>query len=271
MAFREIAPGVLVWRYPVLDVNVTLILGGTGAVLVDTLSTPRQAAELEVAVRTVTDLPLTVVNTHAHFDHCFGNASFANCDIWAHEATANRLAENSETLTHRVYERWGSTPGLDGLLDVVVTPPTHQVRTSHTLDIGDRAVHLRHLGLGHSPGDLVVVVDDAVVAGDIVEEGAPPAFDDAYPLSWPDALAALLELCGDGPVVPGHGDVVNREFVERQRKDLATLDWTIREGHADGADVSAIAELALSRWPELGAASALEAVSRGFVELSGRS
>ena len=45
-AFVEIADRVYVLRYPVFDVNVTLVVGDEAAVLVDTLSTPAQGAEL---------------------------------------------------------------------------------------------------------------------------------------------------------------------------------------------------------------------------------
>jgi len=77
MGLIEVGPDVYVLRYPVLDVNVSLIVGGEVAVVVDTLSTVDQATELATAVRAVTPLPLAIVNTHHHFDHCFGNATLA--------------------------------------------------------------------------------------------------------------------------------------------------------------------------------------------------
>ena len=77
MGLAEIAPDVYVLRQPVLDVNATLVVGGEVAVVVDTLSTDAQAAELRDAVRAVTSLPLVLVNTHHHFDHCFGNGVLA--------------------------------------------------------------------------------------------------------------------------------------------------------------------------------------------------
>ena len=45
--FTEVADGVYVLRYPVLDVNVTLITADGRALLVDTLSTDRQARALD--------------------------------------------------------------------------------------------------------------------------------------------------------------------------------------------------------------------------------
>ena len=98
------------------------------------------------------------------------------------------------------------------------------------LDVGGRAVSLRHLGRGHTGADLVVAVDDVVFAGDLVEEGAPPAMDDAFPLEWAATLTALLGLVR-GPVVPGHGAVVDAAFVAAQRDELARLArWLTEPG-----------------------------------------
>src|SRR4051794_13395629 len=178
-AFAEIARDVHVLRYPVLDVNVTLVVGDGGALLVDTLSTDAQAGELRAAVQRVTTAPLTVVNTHHHFDHCFGNGVVVGPDrpIWAHEEAARLLREHAVRLQREWYAEWSPTPLelAEALVAVTVRPPDHTVKTEATLDIGGRTVVLRHLGRGHSEGDLVVHVPDAdvLVAGDLVEEGGP--------------------------------------------------------------------------------------------------
>jgi glyoxylase-like metal-dependent hydrolase (beta-lactamase superfamily II) len=270
--FVEVAARVYVLRYPVLDVNVTLVVGDGAALLVDTLSTEDQAGELRDAVRRVTAAPLRVVNTHHHFDHCFGNAVLADADteVWAAAEAARLLRERGEALRREWYAEWAPThPDLaDGLAAARLRPPDHTVHVESTVDIGGRPVVLRHLGRGHTAGDLVVHVPDAdaVVAGDLVEEGGPPMFGDAYPLDWPATVAALLALTGAGTaVVPGHGAVVDRAFVQAQHAELTALEWLIRDGHADRrpqADVVAKAPFG----PQIAAV----AVARGYAELSGR-
>ncbi|GID90703.1 MBL fold metallo-hydrolase [Amorphoplanes digitatis] len=271
--FREIADRVYVLRYPVLDVNVTLVTAAGAALVVDTLSTAEQAGELADAIRVITRDPLIIVNTHHHFDHCFGNATLAapEAPIWAHEEAARELREHGETLQRHWYEQWlPRDPGLAaGLAEVTVRVPDRLVRTSATVDLAGRTVSLHHLGRGHTAGDLVVDVPDAgvVLAGDLVEQGAPPSYgDDAYPLEWPGTVAALLRLVGpDGVVVPGHGAPVDRAFVQAQHEQLGELDRLIREGHADGAGPPEVA----ARSP-FGAEASLVAVRRGYAELSGR-
>jgi glyoxylase-like metal-dependent hydrolase (beta-lactamase superfamily II) len=268
--FVEVAPAVYVLRHPVLDVNVTLVVGDGAALLVDTLSTDAQAAELAEAVRRVTPAPPRVVNTHHHFDHCFGNAAFDPTEIWAAEDAARLLRERGPALQREWYLEWSPThPELaDGLAAVRIRAPDRAVHREATLDVGGRPVHLRHFGRGHTAGDLVILVPDAdlVVAGDLVEEGGPPMFGDGYPLEWPETVAALLALAGPSTaVVPGHGAVVDREFVRAQHTELSALDRLIRDGHADGATIADVAAKA-----PFGVETATVAVARGYAELSGR-
>jgi glyoxylase-like metal-dependent hydrolase (beta-lactamase superfamily II) len=273
VAFVEVADHVYVLRYPVLDVNVTLVVGDGAALLVDTLSTAGQAAELASAARAVTTAPWTIVNTHHHFDHCFGNAVLAGDsggrEVWAQEEAAALLRENADRLRRQWYVEWAHTdPELArGIAEATVLAPSRTVHRESTLDIGGRRVVLRHLGRGHTAGDLVVEVPDAgvVVAGDLVEEGAAPSFEDAYPLEWPETLAALLRLTpAEAVVVPGHGSVVGRPFVAGLHDDLTALAWLIRDGHADGALAGSVA----ARAP-FGREVALTAVRRGYAELDG--
>jgi glyoxylase-like metal-dependent hydrolase (beta-lactamase superfamily II) len=266
--WREIADRVYVLRYPVLDVNATVVVGDDLALVVDTLSTPSQAGELARSVRAVTAAPWLVVNTHHHFDHAYGNQAFGACDIVAHEEAAAMLRSDPARQLRHVYEEYAERePDLAAeVLDVTIVPPTREVRDTAALDLGGRAVALHHLGRGHTAGDLVVHVPGAgtVIAGDLVEQGAPPGFEDSYPLEWPHTVAELLHLA-TGPVVPGHGAVVDRDFVAAQHDELTRLAWLIRDGHADGAPVEQVARRA-----PFGIDAARIAIRRGYAELSGR-
>jgi glyoxylase-like metal-dependent hydrolase (beta-lactamase superfamily II) len=150
--------------------------------------------------------------------------------------------------------------------------------TGHTaLDLGDRVADVRYLGRGHTDHDLVVTVPDAgvVCAGDLVEQGAPPAFEDAYPLEWSGTVARLLDLIDTLPatpdarrgtrIVPGHGSVVGRGFVAAQHSSFAELEWLCRQGHHDRAPAAEVA----ARSPFNPDASVI-AVERAYAALDGR-
>lgn len=269
--FVEVADRVYVLRRQRLDVNSTLIVGGSAAVVVDTGSTPGEATELSVAARRITALPWSVVNTHHHFDHCFGNQVLADdppADVWAHQEAARLLRRPVEVIRDEAYREMADVdPQLAAQLrHAVVHPPDRTVTRSATLDLGSRVVELWHPGRGHTVGDLVVWVSDAdtLVAGDLVEQGAAPSFDDAYPLEWPDTLAAILRrLEPSSVVVPGHGQCVDVDFVRDQHADLVALEWLIRDGHADDAPVERVAAQA-----PFGPTVATVAVTRGYAELS---
>ncbi len=234
--WREVGADVYVRRYPFLDQTIGAVVGRERVLLVDTRSTLVQARQLLGDLQQLTRLPWVVVNTHAHFDHAFGNAAFRPCEIWAHEGCAEALRKHGPAQRENVV-RW--VPDLTAELNgTPIDPPDRTLDTATDLDLGGRIVELRHLGRGHTDHDVVVRVPDAgtLFAGDLVEHGAPPGFEDSFPLDWPATLGMLLDLA-DGVVVPGHGEPIHREFVEGQLAEVAYL-----------------AETARRSWPELQAA-----------------
>jgi len=239
--WREIADRVFVRRHQSLDLNIGLVLGDDQCLVVDTRSTHEQASELIDATREVTAVPWTVVNTHSHFDHCFGNFVFRPADIWGHQRCAENLVATGELQRGFTVERAlaADKPEFAAqIAAVTIVPPDQTFTDEAVLNVGGRQVTLRFLGRGHTDNDIVVEISDAaaIFVGDLVEESAAPAFDDAFPLEWPSTAAALLPLA-PGPVVPGHGAVVDRGFVETQAGDLAQAADCARIAYAAGKSV----------------------------------
>jgi glyoxylase-like metal-dependent hydrolase (beta-lactamase superfamily II) len=241
--WEEVGERVFRRRYERLDLNVGAVLGDGEALVVDTRCTIGEARELLDDLRALTTSPCRhVVNTHAHFDHSFGNAAMRPARIWGHEACAAALRADGERLRA---EALTYLPGAAAeLATLPIDPPDRLLTTAATVTVGGRAVELRHLGRGHTDHDVVVVVPDAAVvfAGDLVEESGPPQYGDAYPLEWPKAILRLLDLTATTTttVVPGHGDVVGAGFVRAQLGELtemARLCELLRDGalHADEA------------------------------------
>jgi glyoxylase-like metal-dependent hydrolase (beta-lactamase superfamily II) len=264
--WQELADGVLVRRHARLDLNVGLIVGGERCLVVDTHETPRQAEGLVRAIREVTPLPWVVVNTHAHYDHVFGNQVFAPCDIWGHERCAEIVARYGAVqrdAVRRAAEQHGEDELARDLGEVELLPPTRIFAETAAIELGGVAVELRYFGRGHTDNDVVVRAGGVTFAGDLVEEGAPPAFGDAFPLDWPSTLERLLERV-DGPVVPGHGAVVDRAFVEEQTELLASVAAVAREAFAEDRGVdSSSSQLSLP------AEVATVALERAFRQLRG--
>lgn len=211
--WHEIGNAIYVRRHDRYDVNVGLVVGNGGCLVIDTRESLTAGRELAETIRTVTHEPWAVVNTHSHFDHFLGNAAFIPADIWALDRCRDDIADSGEYQLH-TYSDGAATP--------LVVPNRVYTAPSGELDVGGRTVTLHHFGRGHTNNDTVVTVDDVLFAGDLVEEGAPPSFDDAYPLEWPGTVDALIAHA-HGPIVPGHGAVVDRAFVIEQRAVLQAV------------------------------------------------
>lgn len=227
-AWHEVGDDVFFRRYEWLALTIGAVIGIDGVLIVDTRASHDEAYELIKDLTTLTDLPVCwVVNTHYHWDHCWGNAPFRSAELWGHANTRLELLEHGEEARRRVLE-FLPIEHQAAIREVEIVPPEHTFSDRVSLDIG-RAVDLRYHGRGHTNSDISVTVADVVFAGDLVEESAPPSFGDAYPLDWPTALDGLLKHV-EGPVVPGHGLPVDRAFVEQQQADIAVTVELARAG-----------------------------------------
>ncbi|MFL6174595.1 MAG: MBL fold metallo-hydrolase [Marmoricola sp.] len=273
--FAEVSDRVWVARFDWFDVNVGLIAGSEGLVVVDTNATPALGRDVLESVRRISPAPiLAVVNTHLHFDHTFGNAVFAaeGVELIAHEAAAAGLPAHAAEVREAAAE--DPDPRTDDLVGVEVAVPTRTFSSALTLDLGDRVVELVHPGRGHTEGDLVLRVPDAEVlfAGDLVEESAKrnavPGFgSDCYPMDWPATMDLVLQLTGARTrIVPGHGSPVDQDFVHEQRATLGVVAETIRDLVTRG--VPEIQALEAADWPYPREELA-NAVHRGYEQLPG--
>jgi glyoxylase-like metal-dependent hydrolase (beta-lactamase superfamily II) len=268
-AFIEVADRVWVARYPWFDVNVSLVAGEAGLLVLDTNASADLARDVLDAVRRVSGQPvLWAVNSHAHFDHTFGNGVLrdAGAELVCHEVAAEVLPVSGPALKADAAleedPRWAAVAATE------LAVPEHTFSSALVLDLGERQVELVHPGRGHTAGDLVVRVPDVdvVLAGDLVEEGNPPGFnDDCFPMEWPLTLDTVLSLTTSASVVvPGHGAVVDREFVEQQRNEIGIVAETIRDLATRGVAVEDA--LAAAPWP-FPAQALAHAVRRGYEHL----
>lgn len=212
------------------DPNVGAVVGRDGVLAFEARATPVMARRWIDQLRERTDKPFRyLVLSHYHAVRVLGAAAFDAPWIVAHEATAELVRERGQAdwdseaaRMPRLFQGAETIPGL--------THPNVTFREAMTIDLGDRAVELRHTGRGHTAGDLVVwLPDDRVLfAGDLVEAEAALYTGDAYHTEWMGgtldrvaALSARALVGGRGPVV--HGEQAVADAIAQTRSFLVVL------------------------------------------------
>ena len=254
LSFRAIRPGIWVayrrdpYRSPVHG-NVTIIVNDDDVVVVDSGSAPAAARQVIDKIRSLTDAPVTtVINTHGHEDHVFGNQVFAqefpDVQIIAREGTREYLVDGPvgarvRGFPTRMQERREEgaaeiarvqARGLNGDDEVVdylrryyerdmdavknayaevrVTPPTSTFRDRLVLQRSGRSIELLDLGFGEAGSDVVVYLPEEKLVV------AGDVVTHPVPLGFARLQTQWLQTLRRlvevdfQNVVPGHGDVL---------------------------------------------------------------
>jgi glyoxylase-like metal-dependent hydrolase (beta-lactamase superfamily II) len=150
-----------------------LIVGGERAVLLDT---GMGIGNIHHLVREITDKPITVVNSHYHWDHVGDNHRFSH--IAVHTAEAHLLEQEppEETLGEamRTENFWGPMPPDFDPTDYHILPSKADqlVEDEDILELGGRRLQVLHTP-GHSPGSICLLSaeEGLLFTGDTVYAG----------------------------------------------------------------------------------------------------
>lgn len=221
---EAVAPGVLAYVQPdgswMLN-NAGAVVGRDGVVLVDTSSTERRTRALLAAVAEKSgSAPVrTLVNTHHHADHTFGNCFVDGAVRIGHRTTREKVI-SAGLGTQLMF------PDVD-YGDIVVAPPEVTFAETMTVWAGERSLELSHVGPAHTPDDVVVWLprERVVFCGDLVFAGGTPFLLMGSVAGYPRALAALRSLGAD-VLVPGHGPVRTGAEIGAALDDMsAYVEW----------------------------------------------
>lgn len=234
----EVAGGVFAYVQPdgswYLN-NTGILVGARGVICVDATSTEARTRALLETVARLGDRPVrTLVNTHHHGDHTYGNYLFAGATIVGHEGTREAVLAQGPPggLPYWTPVDWGA---------VEVEPPFLTYADGVTLYRDDLRVDCRYVGTpAHTTNDSVVWLAESGVlfCGDLLFNGGTPFL---LMGSIEGALAALEELRGypARTIVPGHGPVVAgatacAELIDRTVGYLRFVRDRAAEAHAAG-------------------------------------
>ncbi len=140
---REMCPGIFLMD-EAHEATGYLVVGNEKACVIDTMNGYN---DLNKAVREITDKPVTVINTHGHPDHIFGNIYFDHGYLHpADRGLAAMFAEEPEFV--RACEEHGFS-----------MPPFRDTREGDVFDLGGRHLEVYELP-GHTPGGIVLLLPE---------------------------------------------------------------------------------------------------------------
>jgi cyclase len=229
---EEVSPGIHAHIQPdgswFLN-NSGFLVGSRGVTVVDQCGTGARARAFLDRITATTDRPVqTLVNTHHHADHTFGNFVMpVHTTIVAHRrAREEQLATG--TLITAMFE------GPDWS-DIEVRPSFLCFDDRLTLFVDDLEVQLIHFGSpAHTTNDVVVWVPERrlLFTGDLVFNGGTPFALQGSVAGWLETIESLRGL-GAETVVPGHGPTCGPEVFDEVAAYLRFVQDAARRGVED--------------------------------------
>ena len=150
---KEVMPGIFLMD-EAHEATGYLVVGNDRACVIDTMNGYN---DLYQAVRKLTGKPLTVVNTHGHPDHIFGNMFFQEAYLHPADRELARMFIEDPEFQKMLEER------------KTTFPPFKDILPGDTIDLGGRT--LEEFGLpGHTPGGILLLLreDRVLFTGDSI-------------------------------------------------------------------------------------------------------
>ncbi len=186
--------------------NIYVVEGDKSALIIDT---GLGYENLKSYVRTITDKPLIVVNSHAHPDHAGGNDVFEHVHIHIDELETLEHY-TSENVMADVFERFVNTTIPEHLLDKNKKPAAIiTIDEGFKFDLGNRVLDVIHVP-GHTPGSIALhdKASKSMFTGDMANQHLWMQIKHATSLE--DFLKSIRKLQSYGPslkrLLPGHGE-----------------------------------------------------------------
>lgn len=253
--------------------NVTAIATEQGVIIVDSHRSP--TIMRAILSRFADDLERSdwrwLVNTHGHWDHTWGNQSVEGATRMGHARCAEyieafgarrrltqwrqesalkelrsevqKMAKGSEAYDRLAARLVAQEVIVDDLHEgFVPTPPEETFEDRVRIDGGDVTAELIFCGAAHTDHDVFVFVPEErlLLTGDVFCSERSLCFAVDALTDGERLLGVIDDVLARAPdeltVIPGHGDVMNREALVRLR-DIAATKWA-------GVDVDASA----ARW-----------------------
>jgi len=224
--------------------NTGFVVGDESVISIDACSTERRTRAYRDRIASVTPAPVTtLVNTHHHGDHTYGNFVFSPATIVAQENCRAEMLAYGFPGNTGVWEPvdWG---------EVKVAPPTLTFTDRVRLWSGDRPVEVSYVGqAAHTSNDSLVWLPEQEVlfCGDLLFNGGTPFLLMGSVRGAIDVLTSVVAPIPARVIVPGHGAPCDHELITTVVGYLEFVLDTARQGIEAG-----LAPLDLAQQTDLG-------------------
>jgi cyclase len=229
--------------------NTGFLVGNRGVISIDACSTVRRTRAYLDAIAAVTPQAVrTLVNTHHHGDHTFGNYLFRGATIVGHEDTREGILDWGQPRSAPFWTEvdWG---------DVVLDPPFLTYTDAVTLWVDELRADVRHVGApAHTTNDSIVWLAERklLFCGDLLFNGGTPFLVQGSVAGAIQVLENIVKPLGAETIVPGHGPVAGPKLIDDVLGYLRFVQTSARAGHDAGlTPLDTARELDLGQYAEL--------------------
>ncbi len=184
--------------------NTGFLVGPQGVISIDACSTERRTRAYQAAIAAVTPAPVrTVLNTHHHGDHTFGNCLFPGAAIVAQERARDEAITFGPPRELPFWDcpDWG---------DLSLDPPFVTFTDQIAVHAGDLRAEVRYVGTAaHTTNDSIIWIPERSVlfCGDLIFNGGTPFLLMGSVAGAVEVLEQVLRPLDAQTIVPGHGPV----------------------------------------------------------------
>ena len=191
--------------------NTGFVVGDRSVVSIDACSTQRRTRAYLDRIAAVTTAPVTtLINTHHHGDHTYGNCVFGPVTIIGHELCRAEVVNTGLLGNLGIWEPvdWG---------ELRVTPPTVTFTDRLRVWSDDTPLEVSYVGQpAHTSNDSVIWLPDARVlfCGDLLFNGGTPFLLMGSVTGAIEVLSKVIAPIPARTIVPGHGELCGPDLID---------------------------------------------------------
>jgi cyclase len=207
------------------------VVGDSSIICIDACSTERRTRAFRETITTVSPAPISsLINTHHHGDHTYGNSLIGAATIVGHDNCRDEVLDFGLPANLGIWEpvEWG---------EIELAPPTITFADLVTLWSADQPVEVSFVGqAAHTSNDCLVWLPEQRVlyCGDLLFNGGTPFLLMGSVRGAIDVLRDVVARVPARTIVPGHGMPCDASLITTTIGYLEFVLATAAAGRAAG-------------------------------------